>query len=107
MTAALFAGACAAYAAAAFLYYGGRFVLALGAGAVFWGLTGAVVLDAMGPFGAAAAWILLAAGPALYLVVHAVDAKRGIFLLPTVYSIPLAFVAGLLLLGVSALALLF
>lgn len=106
MTGALFAGACAAYTAAALLYYAGRFVPAMAAGAAFWGLTGAVVLDAMGPVGAAVSWLLLAAAPAIYLAVHAVDAKRGMFLLPTVYSIPLAFVAGLVLLCVTALALL-
>ncbi len=66
-----------------------------------------VVLAAMGPVAAGAALALLAAIPAAYLVVHAVDARRGIFLLPTVYSIPIAFVCALGLWLLTGLALLF
>ena len=36
--------------------------------------------------------------PALFLTVHAIDARKGYFRLPTVYSIPIAFMLGVVLL---------
>jgi hypothetical protein len=106
MTAA-YAGAAALYVLCAVLYYRGRFGYAAIAGALFLGALAPVVLASMGPVAAAAALALLAALPAAYLVVHAVDARYGIFLLPTVYSIPIAFVCALGLWVLTGLALLF
>ena len=45
---------------------------------------------------------LLCVFPALFLLVHVIDLKKGIFYLPTVYSIPIAFLAGAALLVVAA-----
>ncbi len=48
----------------------------------------------------------LAAFPALLLILHAVDLRAGLCLLPTVYSIPFAFLSGALLWLFSGFALL-
>jgi hypothetical protein len=106
MSAASFAGAAAAYAAAAFLYYRGRFRGALAAAAAFAALVAPAVCAGMGPVAAAVALVLLLAAPLGYVLVHIVDARRGIFLLPTIYAIPLAFLAGAALLLATGLALL-
>jgi len=104
---ALYAGAAALYLLCAVLYYRGHFAPSALVGVLFFGALTPVVLAAMGPVAAGAALALLAAIPAAYLVVHAVDARRGIFLLPTVYSIPIAFVCALALWALTGLALLF
>jgi hypothetical protein len=104
---ALYAGAAALYLLCAVLYYRGRFGWAALVGALFFVALTPVVLDGMGPVAAGAALGLLAVAPAAYLVVHAVDARRGLFLLPTVYSIPIAFVGALALWALAGLALLF
>lgn len=103
---AVYAAAGALYLACAVLYYRGHFAYAALAGALFLGALTPVVLGAMGPVAGAVALAVLAALPAGYLVTHAVDARRGIFLLPTVYSIPIAFVAALALWVLTGLALL-
>lgn len=102
MTAAFLCGAALLFAAAAVAYFFGRFLVAAVLGAGYWGTAGAVLFAEMPVPAAATVVALLAALPAALLVVHAVDIRRGIFLLPTVYSIPLAFVAGLLLWLVAA-----
>jgi len=104
---AVYAGAGALYVLCAVLYHRGRFDYAALVAALFFGALTPVVLAAMAPVAAAAALALLAGLPAAYLVVHAVDARRGIFLLPTVYSIPIAFVCALALWVLTGLALLF
>jgi len=104
---AVHAGAGALYVFSAVLYYRGHFGYAALVAALFFGALTPVVLGAMGPVAAGAALTLLAAIPAAYVVVHAVDARRGIFLLPTVYSIPIAFVCALGLWVLTGLALLF
>jgi ABC-type antimicrobial peptide transport system permease subunit len=104
---AVHAGAAALYVLCAVLYYRGRFGYAAIAGALFFGALAPVVPAVMGPVTAALALALLAALPVGYLVVHVVDARYGIFLLPTVYSIPIAFVCALALWVVTGLALLF
>jgi hypothetical protein len=101
-----YAAAGALYLACAVLYYRGYFAWAALAGALFLGALAPVVLAVMGPVAAGAALALLAGLPAAYLVVHAVDARYGLFLLPTVYSIPIAFVSALALWALAGLALL-
>jgi hypothetical protein len=89
--------AAGAYAAAAWIYFRGRFGPAALCGAVYWGLMAPAAIGHLGGPGGAIAFALLGAAPAAYLLVHAVDARKGLFLLPTIYSIPIAFVCGLLL----------
>jgi hypothetical protein len=100
-----FAAATALYLLGAILYYRGRFALAGAAGIGYGGVTAWIVAGAMGPVGATVTLVLLAVLPAAALLVHVVDARRGIFLMPTVYAIPLAFACGLLLWLVTGLAL--
>lgn len=101
-----YAAAAALYLVCAVLYFRGHFAGAALAGALFLGALTPVVLAAMGPLAACVALVVLAGLPAAYLVVHAVDARYGVFLLPTVYSIPIAFVASLALWALTGLALL-
>ena len=104
MTGFLLLGAAAAYVASAWIYFRGRFRLAAFLGAVFAGLMAPAAVGSLGGLGGLLALALLAVAPGVYLVVHVVDAKKGLFLLPTIYSIPLAFVCGLVLLLVVAAA---
>jgi hypothetical protein len=104
MTLALLAGAALLFAAACLAYFHGRFLAASALGAAYWTAAGAVLFRELPPWGAAAALVPLAALPAFLLAVHAVDIRKGIFLLPTVYAIPLAFLAGALLWLVAAAA---
>jgi len=106
MSALFLLGAAAAYALAALAYFRGRFGPAALLGAAFVALVAPVAVDGLGPVAGAAALALLALAPGVYLVVHCVDARRGLFLLPTIYSIPIAFVCTLALLLVAGLGLL-
>jgi hypothetical protein len=101
-----YAAAAALYLLCAVLYFRGHFAWAALLGALFLGALTPVVLAAMGPVAAGAALALLAGVPAAYLVLHAFDARYGVFLLPTVYSIPIAFVSSFALLVLTGLALL-
>lgn len=99
--------AAVAYAASAFIYFRGRFGLAALGGVAFAALMAPAAVGNLGGLGGAAAFALLAVAPGAYLVIHAVDARRGLFLLPTIYSIPIAFVCGLVLwVAVAAAAIL-
>ena len=100
-----FAAATALYLLGAILYYRGRFALAGAAGLAYAGVAAWIVAGAMGPVGATVTLALLAVLPVAALVVHIVDVHRGIFLLPTIYAIPLAFACGLVLWLVAGLAL--
>jgi hypothetical protein len=102
MNGLLLLGAVAAYVASAWVYFRGRFALAATGGAAFAGLIAPAAVGFLGGPGGAVAFALLAVAPAIYLGVHAVDARKGLFLLPTIYSIPIAFVCGLVLLLVVA-----
>ncbi|MHC4547332.1 MAG: hypothetical protein ACYTEZ_01030 [Planctomycetota bacterium] len=106
MNPALFGGAAALYLACGVLYYRGHFGLATLAGLLFFAALAPVVLAALGPVAGGGALALLAAAPLAYLAVHALDARRGLFLLPTIYSIPIAFVCGVTLWILTGLALL-
>jgi len=103
MTGLLVLGAAAAYALSAWIYFHGRFGLAAFGGALFAGLMAPAAVGSLGAPGGAVAFALLAVAPGVYLAVHAVDARKGLFLLPTIYSIPIAFVCGLVLWVVVAL----
>jgi hypothetical protein len=95
--------AAAAYAASAWIYFRGGFRLAALLGAVFLGLMAPLAVANLGGPGGGIAFALLAVAPGVYLAVHVVDARKGLFLLPTIYSIPIAFVCGLVLWVVVAL----
>jgi len=95
------------YAASAWIYFRGRFGWAAFGGAIFAALMAPAAVANLGGLGGAAAFAVLAVAPAVYLVVHAVDARKGLYLLPTIYSIPIAFVCGLLLWIVVAVGALF
>jgi len=95
--------AAAAYALSAWIYFRGRFGLAALGGVAFAALMAPLALRYLGGPGGAVVFALFAVAPAVYLAVHAADARRGLFLLPTIYSIPIAFVCGLLLWVVVAL----
>ena len=104
---ALFAAATLGYALCALLYFRGRFRLALLAGGAFAAVTIWLVPLVMGPFAAVAALVLLLGLPATALLIHVYDSGRGVFLLPTIYAIPFAFLAAALLWVVTGLALVF
>jgi len=106
MSALLLLGAAAAYALAAFAYFRGRFGTASLLGLVFLGLVAPVAIGGLGAVAGGIILALLAVAPGVYLVVHCVDARRGLFLLPTIYSIPIAFVCALVLLALAGLGLL-
>jgi hypothetical protein len=90
--------AAAAYGLSAWVYFHGRFGAAALLGAIFAALIAPAAVGSLGGIGGVIAFALLAVAPGVYLVVHAVDARRGLFLLPTIYSIPIAFVCGAVLL---------
>ena len=81
----------AAILAAAIVYYHGWFWLASLLGL---GFAATMVVLLPRELGHTAGWIAIAflvLFPTLAVAVHAFDAKHGRFLLPTIYSIPLAF----------------
>lgn len=102
MTGLLLLGAAVAYALSAWIYFRGRFGVAVLLGALFAGLIAPAAVGFLGGVGGAIAFALLVVAPAVYLAVHVVDVRKGLFLLPTIYSIPIAFVCGLVLLLVVA-----
>ena len=106
MTAALYLGATLLFGLASFVYYRGLFLVASVVGAAFGYILVSISFPAMHPV----VWSLmvtsLVAFPALLLILHTVDLRAGLCLLPTVYSIPFAFLAGALLWLFSGFALL-
>lgn len=100
--------ATAAFFTAAVVYFHARFKLAVALGVVFWASVAPVVWNGCGAVGATVALTLLLAGPVAFLLVHWYDVRKGgIFYLPTIYAIPLAFLCGLALLAVATLGLIF
>ncbi|MGQ0613346.1 MAG: hypothetical protein ACT4PV_06385 [Planctomycetaceae bacterium] len=88
---ACFAGATAALAAACVVYFRGRFSASALLGALYAGL---MVLPARSGLGTGPGSVLLALFlglPALFLLLHIIDLRRGLFLVPTVYAIPCVF----------------
>ncbi len=106
MTAALYLGATLLFGLACLVYYRGLFLIGSVVGAVFGFILISISFEAMHPV----VWSLmvtsLVALPALLLILHTVDLRAGLCLLPTVYSIPFAFFAGALLWLFSGFALL-
>lgn len=88
---AAYLAATAALGLAALLYFRARFGLAALLGVAYGALVAEAARAAMpaalfwGAFG------LLCLAPGAFLLVHVADIRRGLFLLPTVYSIPIAF----------------
>jgi hypothetical protein len=103
---ALYAGAAAAFLLSAVLYFRTAFAAAALCGLAYLVLVSIVVVEAMGPVGATVTAVLLLAVPNGLLLVHAYDARKGVFLLPTIYAIPIAFFAGAVTLVVTGLAML-
>ncbi len=89
------------------VYFHGRFRGAAALAAAHAAVASAVAIRTLPPVAAAATLLLLLALPLGFVALHAVDARQGLFLLPTIYSIPIAFVAGALLWGLLTLVLLF
>jgi len=106
MTPVVYGGATALLAACALAYFRGHFGAAglLGLGSE--GALGFVLARTMSPASAAVTLALLCVVPLALLGLHVIDARRGLFLLPTIYSIPLAFFAAALLWIVAGGALL-
>jgi len=97
----------AVFLTASVLYYRARFLYASVAGLVLAVLLGVLLAQTFGAVAAIVIGALLLVSPAAFVAVHAVDARRGIFLLPTVYSIPLAFACAALCLVITVTARLF
>jgi len=89
--------AAAAYLAAAVAYFKGFFRLSGAAGAVFWGLMAVAVVRETTLVCALVILAVFGLFPAAFLLTHVIDLKRGLFIFPTIYSIPVAFTAGILL----------
>jgi len=99
VSAALFALAC-------LVYYRGRFLPALLLEALFLVAVSATARCVMAPAAAWTAIALLSLLPAALLLLHLIDARFGVFLVPTIYSIAVAAIAGPIFLAACALALL-
>ena len=98
MDAALYAGALTAFIIAAIFHFYGWFRTTATLGMIFWPLCAVLLYRTMNLPGAIAVFVIFAVAPALFVLVHAIDCERGHYNLPTFYSIPLAFLAGLALL---------
>jgi len=106
MEAALYGGAVAVFVAAALFYFHGWFRIASLFGIAFWLLAGRVLTLTLAPGWAWGLLVPLAIAPAGFLFVHALDARGGFFRLPTIYSIPIAFLTGAVLLLCAGLGVL-
>ena len=107
MDAVLYGGALAAFIVAAIVHYYARFRLTALMGLIFWPTCGVLLFRTMNPVAASILFTLFGVAPALFVLVHAIDCERGRHNLPTFYSIPLAFLAGLALLFCCALGVIF
>lgn len=97
----------AVFFAASVFYYHARFLFASVCGLTLAVLLGILLAQTFSVVTVVVLGALLLLGPTVFVTVHAVDAHRGIFLLPTVYSIPLAYgCAALCLIIVTAARLL-
>ena len=94
---ATFLLACMLYSRARFLYAGlTGFVLA--------GLLGVLLFDSFDTVTAVLLAVVLLLIPAGFVIVHAVDVRKGIFLLPTIYGIAVGFLGVTLCLLITAAA---
>ena len=98
MTPALYGLAAVLFLVSSVGYFHGRFGFAYLTGVAYWACAGAVVLRTMDTPMALVTLVPLCFLPALFLFVHTVDARTGTFIFPTMYSIPVAYLTGALLL---------
>ncbi len=94
----------ALFVLAGVVYFRGAFVLTTLLALGFWAAMARAMTLHASPGAAIAAIGLLIVLPAVFLVIHSYDAKRGVFLLPTIYAIPFAFLTGTLLLIFGTIA---
>ena len=90
----------------AVLYYRGALWAASLCGLAFGVLATRTLYGAVGPIAFAVIGGLLIVGPGGLVMLHAVDVRKGLCLWPTIYSIPLAFLSGLLLIMLTGVVLL-
>jgi hypothetical protein len=107
MDAALYGVALGTFTVAAIIHYFSMFRLAALLGLIFLPACGVLLYRTMNLPTAIAVFTLFGIAPALFVLVHAIDCERGHYNLPTFYSIPLAFIAGLTLLFCCALGVIF
>jgi len=107
MDAALYAGALTAFIIAAIFHFHGRFRITAALGLLFWPTCGVLLYRTVSLPAAIILFVLFGIAPALFVLVHAIDCERGHYNLPTFYSIPLAFLAGLALLFSIAMGVIF
>lgn len=96
--------AIATFLLACVLYFRARFLYASLTGIVLAGLLGVLLFDTFALVTAVLLAVLLLLIPAGFVIVHAVDARKGIFLLPTVYGIVVAFFGATLCLLITVAA---
>ncbi len=97
MTGCLWLAAGGVLLAAGWIYFRGAFRLATALALGYWALAGMVVCRSLPPVPAVIVLALLVAIPAALLALHMIDARKGLFLIPTIYAIPLAFLTAILL----------
>jgi hypothetical protein len=107
MDAALYAGALAVFVVAAIFHFHGRFRVTAALGLLFWPACGVLLYRTVNLPAAVTIFVLFAVAPGVFVLVHAIDCERGRYNLPTFYSIPLAFLAGLALLFSIAMGVIF
>jgi len=87
----LFLAATAALFLACALYFRGRFLLAAVLGIAYAALAFETARPRLPSTLFWTSFLLFCVAPGSFLGLHVVDIRRGIFLLPTIYSIPIAF----------------
>ena len=95
------------FVGSAVAYYCAQFLLAGLLGVGFWVTATMATLLVYGAVGATITLSLLVAVPVVFFAIHLFDMKLELFKFPTVYSLPVAYTAGLLQLFVTALAMVF
>ena len=94
----------ATFLLACVLYFRTRFLYASLTGIALAGLLGVLLFDTFATVTAVLLTVLLLLIPAGFVIVHAIDARKGIFLLPTIYGIAVAFLGATLCLLITAAA---
>jgi len=89
--------AAVAYLVAAVAYFRGLFRLSGAIGVLFWALAAVVVAGETTLFPALLILLVFGLFPAAFLLTHVIDLRKGLFIFPTIYSIPVAFAAGIVL----------
>ena len=96
--------ASATFLLACVLYFHARFLYASLTGVVLAGLLGVLLFDTFRPVTAVVLAVLLLLIPAAFVIVYAVDVRKGIFLLPTVYGIIVGFLGAMVCLLITVAA---